>query len=115
MQYTYVRGKSILRKAGTVPDTADLSYLSTEDEFLLVKLLGAFKDAVRESAERYEPFVITRHVTEIAKAYNKFYNSHPILNAEENVKNARLQLTKAVGIVIKTGLGLVGIDTPENM
>ncbi len=115
VQYTYVRGKSILRKAGTVPDTADLSYLSTEDEFLLVKLLGAFKDAVRESAERYEPFVITRHVTEIAKAYNKFYNSHPILNAEENVKNARLQLTKAVGIVIKTGLGLVGIDTPENM
>ncbi|MHB1393462.1 MAG: arginine--tRNA ligase [Clostridia bacterium] len=115
VQYTYVRGKSILRKAGNVPDTADLSYLTTEDEFQLVKLLGAFKDAVKESVERYEPFVITRHVTEIAKAYNKFYNTHPILNAEENVKNARLLLTKAVGIAIKTGLGLVGIDTPENM
>ncbi|HWQ29592.1 MAG TPA: arginine--tRNA ligase [Negativicutes bacterium] len=115
VQYTYVRGRSILRKAGNVPDTADLSYLSTEDEFQLVKLLGAFKDAVREAAERYEPFVVIRHVTEIAKAYNKFYNTHPILNAEENVKNARLQLTKAVGIVIKTGLGLAGIETPENM
>jgi len=115
VQYTYVRGKSILRKAGNMPDTVDLSYLTTEDEFQLVKLLGAFKDAVRESVERYEPFVITRHVTEIAKAYNKFYNTHPILNAEENVKNARLQLTKAIGIAIKTGLGLVGIETPENM
>jgi arginyl-tRNA synthetase len=92
-----------------------LSYLTTEEEFQLVKLMGAFKDAVRESVERYEPFVITRHVTEIAKAYNKFYNTHPILNADENVKLARLQLTKAIGIVIKTGLGLVGIETPENM
>jgi len=115
VQYTYVRGRSILRKAGNVPETADLSYLSTEDEFQLVKLLGAFKDSVREAVERYEPFVVIRHVTEIAKAYNKFYNTHPILNAEENVKNARLQLTKAVGTVIKTGLGLVGIETPENM
>ena len=115
VQYTYVRGKSILRKAGNVPDTADLSYLATEDEFQLVKLLGAFKDSIKEAVERYEPFVVIRHVTEIAKAYNKFYNSHPILNADDNVKNARLQLTKAVGIVLKTGLGLVGIDTPENM
>jgi len=115
VQYTYVRGKSILRKAGNVPEEADLSYLSTEEEFQLVKLLGAFKDAVKEAVERYEPFVVIRHVTEIAKAYNKFYNTHPILNAEENVKNARLQLTKAVGTVIKTGLGLVGIETPENM
>jgi arginyl-tRNA synthetase len=115
VQYTYVRGKSILRKAGNVPDTADLSYLSTEDEFELVKLLGAFKESVKEATDRYEPFVVLRNVTEIAKAYNKFYNSHPILNADDNVKNARLQLTKAVGIVIKTGLGLAGIETPENM
>jgi len=115
VQYTYVRGRSILRKAGNVPDTADLGYLSTEDEFQLVKLLGAFKASVEEAVERYEPFVVIRHVTELAKAYNKFYNTHPILNAEENVKNARLQLTKAVVTVIKTGLGLVGIETPENM
>lgn len=114
-QYTYVRGRSILRKAGDVPETADLSFLTTEDEFQMVKLLGGFKDAIKEAVERYEPFVVIRHVTEIAKAYNKFYNSHPILNADEDVKNARLMLTKAVGTVIKTGLGLVGIETPENM
>lgn len=115
VQYTYVRGQSILRKAGNIPETTDLSYLSTEEEFQMVKLLGAFKDSVKEAVDRYEPFVIVRHVTEIAKAYNKFYNSHPILNAEDDVRNARLQLTKAVGIVIRTGLGLVGIETPENM
>ncbi len=115
VQYTYVRGKSILRKAGYEPKTADLSKLSSEEEFNLVKLLGSFGDSVKEAGERYEPFVVTRHVTEIAKAFNKFYNSHPIMNADEELKNARLQLVKASCEVIKIGLKLVCIETPENM
>lgn len=115
VQYTYVRGKSILRKAGYEPETADLSKLSSDEEFQLVKLLGSFGDSVKEAGERYEPFVVTRHVTEIAKAFNKFYNSHPIMNADEELKNARLQLVKATCEVIKLGLKLVCIETPENM
>lgn len=115
VQYTYVRGKSILRKAGEFPKEADYSVLGSEEEFALIKLIGSFGDAVKEAAERYEPFVVTRHVTEIAKIYNKFYNTHPINNAEEKVKNARLHLTQAVCSVIKTGLRLICIETPENM
>lgn len=115
VQYSYVRGNSILKKAGIIDQKADLSVLTTEDEFNLVKLLGSFSDALKEAAERYEPFVITRYVSDLAKAYNKFYNSHPMLNAEENIKNARLVLTKAVCTVLKISLGILGIETPENM
>ncbi|MDD2481403.1 MAG: arginine--tRNA ligase [Lutispora sp.] len=113
--YSYVRGKSILKKAGNISGNADFSYLKTEDEFNIVKQLGSFKETVEQAAERYEPFVITRYVTDLAKAYNKFYNSHPILSAEEEVKIARLALTKAVCNVLTTGLGLLGIQTPESM
>jgi arginyl-tRNA synthetase len=115
VQYTCVRGRSILRKAGEMPATADYSKLITEEEFALVKLLDGFKAALKEAADRYEPFVITRHVYELAKAYNKFYNSHPIMNAEADVKAARLHLTKSVCNVIETGLGIIGIEVPENM
>lgn len=115
VQYTYVRGKSILRKAGYEPETADLSCLTTDEEFNLIKLIGGFGDAVKEAGERYEPFVVTRQVTEIAKAFNKFYNSSPIMHADENVKNARLQLVKAACETIKAGLKLVCIEMPENM
>ena len=115
VQYSYVRGSSILNKAGSFNKDADLSVLTTEDEFNLVKLLGSFNDALKEAAERYEPFVITRYVTELAKAYNKFYNSHHILNAEEKIKDARLVLTKAVCTVLKVSLGILGIETPESM
>lgn len=115
VQYSYVRGNSILNKAGIIDREADFSVLTTEDEFNLVKILGSFNDALKEAAERYEPFVITRYVTDLAKAYNKFYNAHPILNAEENIKNARLALTKAVCTVLKISLSILGIETPENM
>jgi arginyl-tRNA synthetase len=115
VQYTCVRGKSVLRKAGEMPGAADYSTLVTDEEFALAKLLDGFKSALKEAAERYEPFVITRQVTEIAKAYNKFYNSHPIMNAEPELKAARLHLTKSVCNVIETGLGMIGIEVPENM
>lgn len=115
VQYSYVRGSSILNKAGIIDHEADISVLTTEDEFNLIKILGSFNDALKEAAERYEPFVITRYATDLAKAYNKFYNTHPILNAEENIKNARLVLTKAVCTVLKISLGILGIETPENM
>jgi arginyl-tRNA synthetase len=115
VQYTCVRGRSVLRKAGEVPATADYSQLITEEEFALVKLLDGFKASLKEAAERYEPFVITRHVTELAKAYNKFYNTHPIMNAEPELKAARLHLTKSVCNVIEIGLNMIGIEVPENM
>ncbi|MFZ5353845.1 MAG: arginine--tRNA ligase [Bacillota bacterium] len=115
VQYTYVRGRSILRRAGQLPESADYSVLTSDDEFNLIKLIGGFGAAVKEAAERYEPFVVTRHITEIAKAYNKFYINHPILNADEKIKNARLHLTQAVCTVIQTGLRLICIETPENM
>ncbi len=115
VQYTCVRGRSILRKAGEFPSTADYSKLTSDEEFALAKLLDGFKSALKEAADRYEPFVITRHITELAKAYNKFYNSHPIMNAEADVKAARLHLTKAVCNVIETGLNIIGIEVPENM
>lgn len=114
-QYTYVRGKSILRKAGEVSKDVDYSLLTSDDEFNICKLIGGFEDVVKEAAERHEPFVVTRHITEIAKAYNKFYINHPILNADEKIKTARLHLTKAVCNAIKAGLRLICIETPEYM
>ncbi len=63
--------------------------------------------------EKLEPSYITRHITEIAKAFNKFYNSCPILTVEEELKNARLMLVFAVKTTIKTGLSLLGIEAPQ--
>lgn len=116
VQYTYARGKSILRKAGEVRGEVDYSKLTTTEEFELSKLLASFQSSIQFAIDKYEPSVLTRHVIEIAKAFNKFYTSNNILNVEdEEVKIGRLKLVEATCQVIKNGLKLLGIETVEKM
>ncbi|MDO4595017.1 MAG: arginine--tRNA ligase [Tissierellia bacterium] len=117
VQYTYARAKAVLRKANYKQEFKDLSYddITSDIEYSLVKSLESFKDSIIRAKDKYEPSIVTRKVTEIAKNFNKFYNNISILVDDENLKNQRLNLTYATSIVIKTGLGLLGIDTVEKM
>ncbi|WP_105300984.1 arginine--tRNA ligase [Anaerococcus marasmi] len=116
VQYTYARAKSVLRKAD-FKENKEISFdnITSDEEFALVKALGNFKDVVAKAAEKYEPSLITRHLTEIAKSFNKFYNACQINVEDEKIKEERLALSYATSIVIKTGLGLLGIKTVEQM
>lgn len=116
VQYTYARAKSVLRKAD-FKENKEISFdnITSDEEFALVKALGNFKDVVDKAAEKYEPSLITRHLTEIAKNFNKFYNACQINVEDEKIKEERLALSYATSIVIKTGLGLLGIKTVEQM
>lgn len=116
VQYTYARAKSVLRKAD-FKENKEISFdnITSDEEFALVKALGNFKDVVAKAGEKYEPSLITRHLTEIAKNFNKFYNACQINVEDEKLKEERLALTYATSIVVKTGLGLLGIKTVEQM
>ena len=116
VQYTYARAKSVLRKAGLETfETLDFKNINTDEEFALVKSLAEFGNVVTKACEKYEPSLLTRHLTEIAKAFNKFYNASQIMVDDEDIKNERLALTYATSIVIKSGLNLLGIKTVEKM
>ena len=116
VQYTYSRCCSVLRKAENATGEIDYSALDNDESQQILLLISRFKDAVREAAERYEPSIITRATTEIAKAFNKFYYEHRVLDEQEpNATMARLALTRAVADVIKTGLYLIGVEAPERM
>lgn len=116
VQYTYARAKSVLRKAGVENfDKVNFNNLTTDEEFNLVKTLAGFAESISRAREKYEPSIVTRHITEIAQAFNKFYNSSQIMVDDEDIKNERLALTYATAIVIKSGLSLLGIKTVEKM
>ena len=70
---------------------------------------------IREAAEKYEPSMVTRAVTDIAQAFNKYYYEHRILDGEPALAAARVALTDAVRRTVKTGLYLIGIEAPERM
>lgn len=116
VQYTYARAKSVLRKAGKEEfGPMEFKNLNSKEELALIKNLAEFKNVVSKACEKYEPSMLTRHITEIAKAFNKFYNSSQIMVEDEEIKNERLALTFASASVIKTALGLLGIKTVEKM
>ena len=116
VQYTYARAKSVLRKAGVDEiKPIDIEKITSDEEFILVKKLAEFEDVVVKAKEKYEPSLVTRHLTEIAKSFNKFYNSSKIMVEDEKLKEERLALAYVTSIVIKTALGLLGIRTVEKM
>lgn len=116
VQYTHARANSLLEKGDfKLEDSVDFNLLKQQEEVDLIRLLYNFPNIVYDAYEKLEPSFITRSVTDIAKAFNKFYNSCPILSADEDLKKARLSLVYAAKTVIKTGLGLVGIEAPNRM
>ncbi len=116
VQYTYARCGSVLRKAPQTDAEPDWAALDNDEAQQLLLLLSRFPDTVKEAAARYEPFFITRAVTELAKAYNKFYYEHRVIEESDPCgTRARLLLTEAVRGVIKTGLYLIGVEAPEHM
>ncbi len=116
VQYTHARSNSLLEKGGfNIDDKVDYSLLMNDDEINIIRLLYDFNKIVVDAMEKNEPYFITRHIVEIAKAFNKFYNSTPIIVEDEELKKARLLLVYGTNTVIRVGLGLLGIEAPQKM
>lgn len=116
VQYSYARAKSVLKK-GQIDnfDKVEFDLLNTDEEFNLIKALAEFKDSIVRAKEKYEPSIISRKVMDIAKNFNKFYNTSKIMVDDEKLKEQRLALAYATSIVIKNGLKLLGIKTVDQM
>ncbi|MDI3547111.1 MAG: arginyl-tRNA synthetase [Halanaerobiales bacterium] len=116
VQYTHARATSVLEKATyRVEKIKDYSLLTEEEAVNMIKLLQQFPEIVIKAMERNEPSFITRHIIDIAQAFNKFYHEYPILVDDREVQQARLLLVYGVKTVLKTGLALLGIEAPDKM
>ena len=81
----------------------------------MIKLIYRLQEVVEEAGLKYEPSVVTRHIVDIAQAFNKFYHDERILVEDEAEKSAKLILTAAAKQALKNGLALLGIEAPEKM
>ena len=118
VQYACVRSSSLLRKA-EVNDCNALKfsgeYLASDDAFEVTKLLYQFPETIKDAGEKYEPSILTRHITDIAQAYNKFYFNEHILVDNADERESKLAFVQACQQVLRNGLTLLGIETPERM
>jgi arginyl-tRNA synthetase len=121
IQYAYVRIQSVLRKAGlesvvhSPQSAAGYSVLQPQEKELIGQLYR-FPATVQVAAANYDPSEIANYCYDLAKAFHRFFTDLSILKAEtEEAKAFRLQLCAAVANVLKTGMGLLGIEMPERM
>ena len=117
VQYTYVRTKSILDNVDILPDINSVKneQLNNDEAIKILKLLYNYQNIIIQSAERNEPSILTRFIIELSKAYSSFYNEYKIITNNVDEKNARLYLTYATGLVLKSGMELLGIEMPYKM
>lgn len=117
VQYTYVRTKSVLEKAGYLPKIEEVKVENLSDEYSLaiLKLIYNFEDVLIQVTDKNEPSILARYLIDLAKAYSGFYNENKIIVEDKDIQNARVYLTYAVSEVLKQGANLLGIQMPEKM
>lgn len=118
LQYSYARIQSILRKGeenGKVVREDAAVNLGEKAEKALALFLTQLPNVAMKASETYKPNLLTDYLFELAKKFNTFYNSCPILNQEDEVLYSRLLLAERTAKVLKEGLDLLGIKTVDRM
>jgi len=117
IQYAHVRCNSILRKAQAEPANlmAEFNYELAPAEVQLIDLISRFPTEVQRAAAEYKPLIIASIAYDIAKAFASFYDKCPVIQAEKDIRNARLQLVIAAKQTMANALRLLGIQAPEVM
>lgn len=120
IQYTHARIRSVLRKAEDTGISIGIDYpndieLEAKEKELL-KTIALFPDAVTQAGTEYSPAVIANYCYELTKQFNQFYHDHSILNESDPVKKSfRLVLSTVVVKILRTGMGMLGIEMPDRM
>jgi len=81
----------------------------------LMKQLALLPDEVKEAAESLEPHRLTTYLENLASLFHQFYTKHRVINEHEELTYARLSLVKAIKIVLRDVLNLLGISAPRKM
>ena len=120
IQYTHARIRSVLRKAAdmgiAIPAQLPTDLQLSEKEESLIQNLASFPSVVKDAGDNFSPAVIANYIYDLVKEYNQFYHDFSILKEEnEALRIFRLALSENVARVIRTGMGLLGINVPDRM
>lgn len=114
VQYSHARAESILRKAGDIDLHAANKSLADPEAWETITALKDFSNVVINACRDFEPSEIAKYSLRLAKSFNKYY-AHSKVLVEDDQLGARLSLVKAVSIVLKESLSLLGVKAPDEM
>ncbi|AZN39108.1 arginine--tRNA ligase [Paenibacillus albus] len=121
VQYAHARICSIFRQAeeqgiAVLPlAEVDLSKLTTEHEFDLLRKIGELPQEIAEAASQYAPHRLIRYVYELASLFHSYYRADRVITEDAAQTQARFALLGATRTAIANVLRLVGVSAPERM
>jgi len=114
IQYSYTRIRSVLRQAQTTHVSTGAGLEASERKQIL--LLSQFGNAIKKGVDQYSPAVVANYIYDLARSFNKLYADVPLLKENDEAKRGnRMALCEATAHVLKSGLGILGINAPERM
>jgi arginyl-tRNA synthetase len=121
VQYAHARIGAVLRQLAErglkyeQPAAEALALLAEHPELDLAAALARYPELIESAALAYEPHQIAYYLRELAALFHAYYNNHPFLVDDAELRNARLTLVLAVRQVLRNGLRLLGVSAPEQM
>lgn len=122
LMYAHARISSIIReyesKFGALPEPQSCCWDSAEDEASheLARHLAQYRGVVGRAAAEYSPHHLCAYLFELSKRFNKWYQSSSVLNAPTAaLRESRVLLAKSVGLTLRNGFNLLGIQAVERM
>lgn len=114
VSYAHARICSLLREKN-LKEVRNFRTINNEYAYDILSKINEFRSVVEASATKCLPHLITNYVYDLANALHIYYNHEKILTDDEVYTNERLLLMKAVKIVIKNALSLIGVEAPNEM
>ena len=117
IQYMFVRINSVLEKSNSkiLLENVNINKINDDLSYRMAKIIYNFSDTIKEAASKNEPYIISRYLIDLAKAYSSFYNENKILSDDLEERDSRLYLVNMVGNILKKGTYLLGIEMPNKM
>ena len=120
VQYAHARICSVFRQLdekGIQINLAEANHglLIEPRESDLLHKLSRYPEIVESAARAYEPHQVAYYLRELANDFHTYYNAHPFIAAESDLRLARLSLIDAVRQVLANALALLGVTAPERM
>jgi arginyl-tRNA synthetase len=122
IQYAHARVSSVkrqLQERGMVHDaargSASLGRLTEAQELQLIKRLASYPEVVHQCAVQRAPHTLVHYLRDLANDFHTYYSAHQFIVEDAALRDARLSLALAAQVVIRNGLGLLGVSAPDTM
>ena len=115
IQYVGARIESILKAAPASSGPVKFELLNQPEEVAIIRHLTSFPELIQNSAAKREPHHLTSYLGNLARLFHHYYGQHHINVENKELAVARMSLIKAIRLVVRRGLGLLGVNSPDSM